>query len=305
MDTAIICNTGVHPTTAIRGKTGLRNNLYAQQVGKRTVTHLSNHSMNPPFQYNRRKVLQAAPRTGRTHWWSRLPGLSSTSSKDKTEDIAASPVNPPPSSPPLIAPPFSSAAQDVDSFSIPTITVRPADSFLSVSSALPEAIGIIDPTLLHAPFLREPLFVPSPGSGRKALAKWIPEGYYEEESSVAHPQGGRQETSSWKLLPIKCWLHYAEPELYLGIGPGQALQLCDNAQPGHRYEVRGEVGSVGPGIAFWAEPQEGDHLPLAAVLFLPPGTSCPSHITTILQVLASDAINFARRDAATTHKAEA
>lgn len=260
--------------------------------------------MNPPSQADRRKALQAAPRTGRTHWWSRLPGLSATSTKSKTEDDTATHTNPLPNSPPPTTHHPAAKAQLTEVLCIPTITVRPSESSFSASSTLPEAAGIIDPTLLHAPFLREPLFVPSPGSGRRALAKWSPERFYSEESPAPLLQRGEQETSSRTLPPIRYWLHYAEPELYLGITPGQVLQLCDDAQSGYRYEVCGRVGSVGPGIAFWAEPQEGDHLPLAVVLFLPPGSNCPSYAHAILQILATDVIDLARHDASAPHSAE-
>ena len=243
-------------------------------------------------QRSQNQTLQAAPRTGRTHWWSRLPGLSAVPGSTKTKADAAVPPNSPPRSQPLADASSAGILQHAEAFCVPTITIKPSETFLSAASALPEAAGIIDPTLLHAPFLREPLFVPSPGSGRKALKKWVPEGYGSNESSFPRyqeaGQGCSDQTESQPA--IKYWLHYAEPELYMEIEPGQALRLCDDAQSGHRYTVCGTVGSVGQGVAFWASPVEEENLPLAVVLFLPPGTHCPPYVLAILQVMTRDAL---------------
>lgn len=179
------------------------------------------------------------------------------------------------------------AYQDLDHDCVPTIKVDASEVRFAVTSTLPEAAGIIDPTLLHAPFLRRPLFIPVPGSGRRALKDWYP------EASRDNGQREEEERHITQLLSkFKYWLRYEESELYQDIAPGQLLQLCDGDKPGHVYEVQGNIGSVGPGIAFWAAPCEEEPLPQAVVLFLPPGTHCPPGTKALLQELVVEAIEF-------------
>lgn len=175
--------------------------------------------------------------------------------------------------------------QNVDSSPIPVIKVDSSEVCFAVTSSLPEAAGVIDPTLLHAPFLREPLFVPAPGSGKRALKRWCPGANHRISQEETEKQRTLQLLSAFKY-----WLHYEESELYQDISPGQLLQLCDSGKPGHTYEVRAKLGSVGPGIAFWAEPREQEPLPQAVVLFLPPGTYCPPETKALLQELVVENI---------------
>ena len=251
--------------------------------------------MDSPPHSKQHRELQAAQNKGRTRLWSRLPGILAVLVGNKDRADTTTMLNLPPSA--LSRPSPLSIASDP----IPSIEVDSSEVFFGASTTLPEAAGVIDPTLLHAPFLREPLFVPVPGSGRRALERWYP------EPSHGNIQRPRLRQSSEHTPPhqiqssLKYWLHYAEPELYQGIMPGQALQLFSGNESGHKYEVCWRIGPVGPGVAFWAEPVQNEELlPQAVVLFLPPGAYCSPYTRIVLQERALEAAGFAGYEPSTS-----
>lgn len=239
---------------------------------------MDNSSLPP--QAKSHDELQAALHAGRTRWWSRIPGISSARTNSKAQRTTSNTA---------ALPPEVSSPQPLE-VQLPTITVDSSEVCFTTSSRLPEATGIIDPTLLHAPFLREPLFVPSPGSGRKALRRWFPSTQGEDHPAEVVTSSAVHASNRRPKLSIKYWVHYAEPEFYYTISAGQPLRLCGDGGAGNVYQIQGDVGSLGQGLAFWAEPEEDRSLPLAVVLFLPPGTRCHPSTSVVLQELAYEAI---------------
>ena len=182
--------------------------------------------MCSPSQLDHYRKLQAAASRERTHWWSHLPGISAVMASDRNMPNAGfqlpRPVLP-------SARESQQTHQDPNSVCIPTIKVDTLGLCFAMKSVLQEAAGIIDSTLLHAPFLREPLFVPVPGSGRKALRDWYP------EASCGNGQREREERHVTQLLSkFKYWLRYEEAELYQTSHPGS----CSNCATVTNQDMR-------------------------------------------------------------------